>query len=279
MSTMLALLLTFVTPLYLMSPAPPPVPDWTEYSLIAHGMGGMEGETTLTNSRDAFVANYEKGFRVFEADLRLSSDGHLVALHDWTAFLYGARGHGEPDPKDRKPIAWSAFKSLKVGKKYQTLDISDILRLLERYPDAYIVTDTKDRTPDLVRQQFALVADALASSLLPGVGERIVPQIYNPEMYEVLQALYPFSSYIYTLYGSSVTEAEVIRFVKKTPKIKAVTMPESRVSAAFVAKLSKLGVRTYTHTVNDPSEYEKYRKLGIDGVYTDFLKPDEAHAR
>lgn len=274
MSTMLALLLSFVAPFYLLSPAPPQVPDWTGYSLIAHGMGGMEGDTTLTNSYDAFVANYEKGYRVFETDLRLSADGRLVALHDWTAFLYGARGHGEPDPKDRKPIAWSTFKSLKVDRKYRTLDISDIVGLLERYPDAYIVTDTKDRSPDLVRKEFRLIADALASSPLPGIGERIVPQIYNPGMYEVLRTLYPFSSYIYTLYGSDVTEAEVIRFVKKTPKVKAVTMPTSRVNAAFVSRLSKLGVRTYTHTVNDPSEFEAYRRLGIDGVYTDFLPPD-----
>lgn len=276
MSTMLAFLFAFVTPFYLMSPAPPSVPDWTEHALIAHGMGGMEGDTTLTNSREAFVANYELGFRVFEADLRLSSDGRLVALHDWTAFLYGARGRGEPDPKDRKPIAWSTFKSLKVGKKYETLDIQDIVQLLERYPDAYIVTDTKDRSLDLVRKQFALIAEALSSSPLPGVGERIVPQIYNPEMYEELRTLYPFSSYIYTLYGSNVTEAEVIRFVKQTPKIQAVTMPTSRVNAAFVSKLSRLGVRTYTHTVNDPAEYDAYRKLGIDGVYTDFLIPEEA---
>lgn len=279
MSTMLALLLTFVTPFYLMSPAPPQVPDWTEYPLIAHGMGGMEGETTLTNSREAFVDNYERGFRVFEADLRLSSDGRLVALHDWTAFLYGARGRGEPDPKDRKPVAWSTFKSLKVGRKYQTLDISDIVQLLERYPDAYVVTDTKDRSLDLVRKQFTLIADALASSPMPDVGDRIVPQIYTPEMYEELRTLYPFSSYIYTLYGSNVTEAEVIRFVKKTPKIKAVTMPTSRVNAAFVSKLSILGVRTYTHTVNGMSEFEDYRKLGIDGVYTDFLSPDEIRMR
>jgi len=279
MSTMLALLLTFVTPFYLMSPAPPQVPDWTEYSLIAHGMGGMEGETTLTNSREAFVANYERGFRVFEADLRLSADGRLVALHDWTAFLYGARGQGDPDPKDRKPIAWSTFKSLKVGRKYETLDISDIVRLLERYPDAYIVSDTKDRTLDLARKEFKLIADALASSPMPDIGDRFIPQIYNPEMYEELRTLYPFSSYIYTLYGSNVTETEVIRFVKATPRIKAVTMPTSRVNAAFVSKLSKLGVKTYTHTVNDPSEYEAYRKLGIDGVYTDFLKPEETRTR
>ena len=276
MSTMLALLFAFVSPFYLMSPAPPAVSDWTGHSLIAHGMGGMDGDTTLTNSREAFVANYEKGFRVFEADLRLTSDGRLVALHDWTAFLYGARGHGEPDPKDRHPVAWSTFKSLKANKKYETLDIRDIVQLLERYPDAYVVTDTKDRSPDLARKQFELIAEALASSPLPGVGDRIVPQIYNPEMYEVLRKVYPFSSYIYTLYGSNVTEAEVIRFVKKTPKIRAVTMPTSRVNAAFVSRLAELGVRTYTHTVNDPSEYEAYRMLGIDGVYTDFLNPEEA---
>jgi len=279
MSTMLALLLSFVMPIYLSLPAlpalaAPQAADWTEYRLIAHGMGGMDGKT-ITNSLEAFTANYKKGFRVFEADLRLSSDGKLVALHDWTAFLYGARGRGKPDPRDRKPVDWTTFKSLKVDRKYDTLDISDIVGLLETHPDAYIVTDTKDRTEELVRQEFTRIADALALSPLPDVGDRIIPQVYSPEMYEVIQSLYPFSNYIYTLYGSNVTDAEVIRFVKKTPKIRAVTMPTSRVNAAFASKLAKLGVRAYTHTVNDPSEYESYRKLGIDGIYTDFLSPEE----
>ncbi|MFD1903721.1 hypothetical protein ACFSQ7_05735 [Paenibacillus rhizoplanae] len=31
-----------------------------------------------------FIANYEQGTRIFEADLLLTSDEQLVARHEWT---------------------------------------------------------------------------------------------------------------------------------------------------------------------------------------------------
>ena len=278
MPVWLLLLSVAIAPLHTVSTAPPHHADWTDHRLIAHGMGGIDGKAT-TNCYEAFIVGYEKGFRVFETDFRLSADGRLVALHDWTAFLYGARGAGKPDPADRKPVDWATFKSLKVDRKYRSLDIFDIVSLLVSYPDAYVVTDTKDRGEKLVRRQFALIAAAADASVVPGARERIVPQVYNPAMYAAIESQYAFASYIYTLYGSHVTDAEVVRFVSKTPKIKAVTMPESRVSAKLASALAELGVKTYTHTVNDPDVYEAYRKLGVDGVYTDFLDPRKFDSR
>ena len=56
-----------------------PVPKY-----IAHAGGGIGG-ASYTNSRDAFDANYRRGFRFFETDLNWTSDDQLVLIHDWEA--------------------------------------------------------------------------------------------------------------------------------------------------------------------------------------------------
>jgi len=267
------LLLWMFSPVWQVQASPAlPVPDWTEYRLIAHGMGGIDGKT-LTNSYDAFKINYEQGIRVFETDLRLTSDGQSVALHDWTAFLFRARGQDVPDPSDRKPVDWQTFKALKVDKTYAPLDIHDIIELLEQHPDAWIITDTKDVSEQLVKRHFQRIAEAIEQSPLPDVGSRIIPQLYKPEMYDWVESQYAFSSYIYTLYLTNAADEDVLQFVKEKPKIKAVTMPKERISPSLVSALHKLGVKTYTHTVNDLSTYQSVRHKGLDGVYTDFLHP------
>lgn len=56
--------------------------NWTKYKYVAHALGGVGGKT-YTNSPQALEHNYNKGFRVFEVDLDLSSDDELIAWHSF----------------------------------------------------------------------------------------------------------------------------------------------------------------------------------------------------
>ena len=49
---------------------------------VAHAMGGIDGRL-YTNTREAFLQNYSRGFRVFELDLAMTTDSALVLAHDW----------------------------------------------------------------------------------------------------------------------------------------------------------------------------------------------------
>lgn len=46
---------------------------WTDHTLVAHALG-ENGDKSYTNSYEAFIANYEKGQRLFEVDLQMTSD-------------------------------------------------------------------------------------------------------------------------------------------------------------------------------------------------------------
>lgn len=279
-------MLIFLLLLSLMSPhgAPDPVAassnpgGWKEQHLIAHAMGGIDG-TTLTNSLDAFQANYAKGFRVFEVDFRLTGDGYLAAVHDWQSYFHNTLGLQISASHKAKPLSMPAFQSLRINGKYRPLTLTDLVALLEQYPDMTLITDTKERSACALEREFRQIAAAFQLSPVPGVKERVVPQIYNRKMYRMLEDIHPFCSYIYTLYDSEDSNGEIAEFVKRTPKIKAVAMPDYRVTQTFVSQLKKSGVQIYVHTINDPGQYAKLRKMGVDGVYTDFLDPRQFKER
>lgn len=260
--------------LSLLSPpgtAPGAPADWTAHPLIAHALGGIDGND-LTNSSEAFEANYAKGFRVFEADLILTSDQRLVARHDWEKKQYVRfKQDGYiPNLKNTHYLTLDEFLHLPILNKYNAMSYTDLLLRMVKYPDAYLVLDTKFTDERTIRKQYEQIVFE-ANQIDPALLERIVPQLYNQQMLKTVDAIYPFPSYIYTLYQSKDTYNQVADFVRSEPRIKAVTMAESRVTKAFIQSLSKLGVRAYVHTVNNLSTYRKYQEAGVFGIYTDFI--------
>lgn len=244
--------------------------NWTDYGFIAHAMGGINSKN-YTNSYDAFVYNYKQGQRVFEVDLETTSDGYVVARHDW-GITYAFLEQKDRLIEEGRPLSLKEFKEAKINKIYSPLDINDVLSLLQDYPDAYMITDTKDITKTEVKEKFHKIVEAAKDREF--VLDRVIPQLYNQEMLEYIEDVYNFDSYVYTLYQSEDTNEEVINFINKEPKISAITMPEYRAEMEFLRNIKSLKVSSYVHTINDPSTVIKLRRIGVDGFYTDILTED-----
>ena len=103
------------------------------HRFIAHAGGQIDGRR-YTNSREALDLAYENGFRLFEFDLIKTSDGHLVAAHDWDTWR-NATGSEIPIPSHQQ------FKEILLFEKYHTLDLSDLDRWFAQRTDTYLVTD------------------------------------------------------------------------------------------------------------------------------------------
>ncbi|WP_150270351.1 phosphatidylinositol-specific phospholipase C/glycerophosphodiester phosphodiesterase family protein [Paenibacillus tepidiphilus] len=250
-----------------------PETGFAAYKVIAHALGGINGYT-YTNSYEAFIANYEMGTRVFEADLLLSADDKLVARHEWTGNMSKLLGQLTvlPAAKQGAVLTYSDFMDSPILDLYSPVDIDKLMDLLGAYPDAYIVTDTKELKPELVTRQFELIVEA-AESRDPALLARIVPQIYSRDMLDMVNKVHEFPEIIYTLYQSRDSEEQVVDFVKETGV--DITMPVTKASKSFVRQLKQAGARIYVHTVNDQKEIVKLSRLGVDGFYTDFVPEDE----
>lgn len=246
-----------------------PASGFKAHKVVAHAMGGINGYT-YTNSLEAFVANYERGTRVFEVDLLLTTDQQLVGRHEWTGNMSKLLGQLDILPTNKQGVVLDhkQFMDTPILKIYSPVDIEKLLDLLQQYPDAYIVTDTKETKPELINKQFTLLTEA-AKLRDPNLLERIVPQIYNQTMLDEINEVYVFPEILYTLYQSKDTDEQVIDFVRRTGV--DITMPVSRATKSFVKQLSKAGARVYVHTINDEEEIRKLSRIGVDGFYTDFV--------
>ncbi|MDQ0196800.1 glycerophosphodiester phosphodiesterase family protein [Paenibacillus wynnii] len=147
-----------------------------------------------------------------------------------------------------------------------------ILDLLQHYPDAYIVTDTKEADPVRMIKEFEILTDA-AGRRDPALLERIIPQIYSRSMLAQINEIHPFSHVIYTLYESQDSDQQVVDFVKESGV--DVSMPENRATRKFVKALKNSGARVYVHTINDVQQIQKLSRMGVDGFYTDFIAEND----
>ena len=50
-----------------------------------------------------------------------------------------------------------------------------------------------------------------------------------------------------------------------------VTIPKGRVTSKVVKYFKKYKIKVYTHTVNYRGQWEKYRAMGVSGIYSDAL--------
>lgn len=251
---------------------------FTTHRVISHAMGAVDG-LAYTNAREAFVNNYKKGSRVFEVDLMFTSDGHLVARHEWMESFTEQMQQKQVVSTEQggKPWSYEQFKNTLIHGSYTPVDWKDVLDLLEKYPDAYVVTDTKEQDPAQIKQLFAQLTRQ-AQGKNPDILSRIVPQIYDEEMLRTLRSIYPYTSIIYTLYTTEDTDDQIIRFVQQND-ITAVTFPEKRVSGALVESLRQAGAVCYVNTINDLKDAADYEQMGVRGFYTDVLTEKELRKR
>ena len=247
---------------------------------ICHALGAID-EYSYTNSKEAFIRNYEKGYRVFELDLKFTSDDELVCFHSWrNNDLRKILGIDREKSENREPLSSEVFLNAKIYGKYTTLSFEDFAKLLNDYPDCYIVLDGKYGTdePEEIKKEYERIYETL-ENYAPQMLDRFIPQIYFEEMYDEIMDVYSWKSVIYTWYGfdndpdfSAEKEAEFA--LEKG--IRVITMNEDRESELYEnGQLKKLlldkGFICFVHTINDADTAEEYQKQGIYGFYTDSL--------
>lgn len=222
---------------------------------ITHAMGEIDG-VIYTNSRDAFLLNYQRGCRVFEVDFDLV-DNHLICCHDENKFKEFVKN---------KDYTYENFINSKLLGKYTTLDIRGLNQLLDEYQDVLIVTDTKYSDAERVTKIFQIIKTECAQNLA-----RIIPQIYNQAMYEAVTAVCSFNYIIFTLYQIEHWNAEDIAQFCAKKQISAVTMWHYLLNPKIAGTFHQSNVKICTHTVNDQAVVKKLQQIGCDYFYSDNL--------
>lgn len=227
----------------------------SEKKYVLHAGGELEGYTYL-NNLEAVRNSYEKGFRMIELDIELTSDNIPVLIHSWDGFVN--KFFGEPD---FKVYSFEEFKNFKMVNGWHQLTLDSILYYMQtEFPEMYLITDTKVDNKSVLNY---IVTNH------PNMMNRIIPQVYSQDEYIYAKNL-GFKKIIYTLYKSSDTLEEIVEFCKEYNPY-AITMNKDWANSELPKKLDEIGIYTYAHTIDNLEDYEALKANGIKGIYTNKL--------
>ena len=247
---------------------------------ICHALGEIDGYS-YTNSKEAFLENYKKGYRVFEIDLKLTSDDELVMIHSWrNRDLRKLLGIEREKEENKQPLSYEEFISAKIYGKYTTMSFKDFAELIKDYPDIYVVLDGKygEDNKEEVPIEYKKIYNILSESA-PELLDHIIPQIYYEEMLEQIMDVYKWKSVIYTWYGfdndPDFDAKKEIDFAVQNG-IEVITLNEDRLEnleneGIFKEELLKRKLVPYVHTINDSTVRDELKERKVYGFYTDNL--------
>jgi len=245
--------------------------NYEPYGYVAHAFGEVDGNQ-YTNTREAFLLSYQKGFRIFEVDLVLLGDGTVFCAHDGLEDEYGI---GKPFYKATHD---ELSGSLYLGK-YTTLDGPALLDLVYAYSDAYFILDTKWAHSEILS---CLVSEAkrMYPSHYSVVLDRVVPHISGAAELDRATTIYPFKDYMFALYratscpdtAKSMSDDEAVEFVRESGISALMMWWDTRYTPGFCEKLNDAGAVVYVHSLNDPSQILDFREQAV-GVYSNGYFP------
>jgi glycerophosphoryl diester phosphodiesterase len=258
---MTTLLVTVVVPLMALpsNVAPGRPGPWQARGYVAHAFGAPPDGSTYTNSLEAFEESYDKGFRTFEVDLVRLHDGRVLAAHDLAERRYGL-------PKGTRfgDVTADQMRGRRFDGWWTTLIDGDLIRLLQKHPDATLILDTKGP----IRQQIA-IARRLARLAPPSVRARMYPHVHTQFQLDSLRRLHAFADYVLALYlwrPSRLPEAPA--FLERNG-LHTVMIHSLLYTDELRVKFIRAGARwIFVHAIASHEEIMSWRARGI-GVYSD----------
>lgn len=224
--------------------------DVNESSFIAHAGGGFK-DVTYSNSRESVIESIQKGFKLIELDLLETSDGFIVAAHDWKTFKENCLDF--KGQVDNNPITYQEFNECNYqinSINFTKLNEENINKIFNNNTDLYLVTD-KIRNYKLLSKKFSFK-------------ERIIPEIFtiygyiSSKFYGFERPIFPFKKYnffVQKFFNVRLINISYKDFIKNKEK---------------VTNLFNKGLEIYVYTSNDKTFIENNINKNITGIYTDF---------
>lgn len=250
-----------------------------DYNVIAHAGGGIDGHI-YTDSLEAINNSYDNGARLFDIDLRFTSDLEIVLRHDWTGinleqpefeYLYHIEQWSSEycqEQISRKYLpTMEQFKNAKIFSCYTPLSFRDIVERLQFHPDAYMVLDVKEDA----KETYSWIVDHFKEN--KNILDQLIVSCYDVQDLEDILNIYPFKHIM--LRQHAVYPDKFDELVSNCEKynVKAVNINLQYATDEKIQEIRKKGIKIFWAVENDLKEYqEKY--LG-DGVVSDWITENQ----
>ena len=238
-----------------MTLAPWPYPRW-----IAHrGAGLIAPENTLAAFRRGFTA----GYRMFECDAKLTSDGEVILLHDATLDRTTS-GQGLASQID-----WADVQRLDAGSWHSALHAGEPIATLERLStfcqanDCLLNIEIKP-VPGFEAVTGERVAQ-LAATLWGSAPIKPLLSSFSPLALQAARSAVP------SLYQGLLMHKLLPTWQHEVQRLdcQALICNYRILSADMIQQIHALGLRSLSYTVNDHTVARALIDAGIDGIITD----------
>lgn len=222
--------------------------------LIAHAAGSIDGHT-YTNSLEALEKSIADGFKYIELDLSVTSDGKVVAVHDWATF------HEMTDSVcfDCVP-SFSEVEHARLYGKYTPLTPRLIDSVWDANPHLILVTDKLDDA-DMLMKAF------------PRLRHRLLVECFSKSTAKSLEKAGIRSMYKFKGLKDGILQ-KAFSYIGVSGDVNIVTCPTGAYIRDLYGKRERLlDVRAAVYTLPDTAHAIAFMKKypNVRFVYTDNL--------
>ena len=226
--------------------------------VILHAGGGSNGLSYL-NAQETFDDYYQQGYRYFEYDLKLSTDGKLIASHAGEYLEYAT-------PED---LTYAEFTALKLSNGYTPANEEWLVQTMISHPDVKIVVDAKMPNIDgdvAVLQRI----ETLESIYNHDFSANIIPEVFSKEMWDALSETTTFDRYLFSHYKVYYSIDSMLEYFSDE-RIWGIALPmwSDNYIRSNIYRLKEAGKLIMIFTPSTKEEAAEAFSLGADGIYAD----------
>ncbi len=241
--------------------------------VIAHrGGAGIFPENTIY----AFQQSWKLGVDVLEMDIRETSDGKLVIMHD-------AKVNRTTDGEGNiSEMTLEAVKKLNAGFNFTTnggqtfplreqkITVPTLEEVFETLPDARFNIEIKPESPTIVNSLCNLIRERKMSEkvIVASFSQKSLDEFRRECPEVVTSASTPEITKFLAYYKTGLGESY-------SPNMSALQTPEKFgslqiVTKEFVETARKLNLQVHVWTINQPEDMQRLIEIGVDGIMTDY---------
>lgn len=242
---------------------------------IRHALGGLEDKYNYTNSYEALVESYNKGFRLFEADVCFTSDDILVLSHGWEKIDYLSR-MGIPYNEGHVPT-YAEFKGYQFHDQFTPMAFKDLVDFMKEHHDMFVMVDLgKVHYYEGTKKAYeAIVRDAEHDD---DILKRLITGGHNTDMIKAVKEVYDFPLINLYLPKSSVIEDALRDYDNFSSYCHANGITSFSTSIKIYndqnigENMKNSGLIQYVFTINDEALAAQTIEKGASVIGTDFLE-------
>ena len=247
--------------------------DWKRI-LTAAALGGKNSQFAGMNSPDTVLEKYNSGSRLFETDLKLTSDKKLVCVNGWTKNTL--RKLGQPASEQQGFANGMKYEQF-IGSSYydghyRTMDWDMLVSYITELEDAHFILDIRNSTNEqMIQIKNIINRDLMKNTFLR---RRLILRIMKREEYDIirdmgLEIMYDIPSKA-EMMDLSINDQD-IESMCRNEEISWISIRRSLCCPELVKKIKAYGKKTGLFSCNKVSEIKEWLLLGVDIIGTDYL--------